>query len=366
MSSNGLDIERAVHALLGREGASVESVRREPTDYDAFLAGRTLARLEGTARIGARVVGWSFIEKRTEGPATASAYLYDNGLRELRAYQSGLLTDLAPGIRAPALLAAETDAAGDLTLWLEDLGPIARPVRDEDELLGAARDLGRLSGRWLGNVPDAPWLFHGWIDRHRQPEAMPDGLAVVEAARGDPVVEARLGGRLDEAVALIREQDAFVSALRGLPSTLCHHDAVAANVFVPDAGGETILIDWESVGPGAVGADLASLVFASPRRGDVSAELARRLMPDALAAYLDGLADVGARVDPDAVRLGLHASIALRWALVRDVVSIIRGGGRAVRGSALHESPEESLGELIALLSVLLDSAAEARRLMRR
>lgn len=130
------------------------------------------------------------------------------------------------------------------------------------------------------------------------------------------------------------------------------------------AGHETVLIDWESVGPGPMGADLASLLFSSARRGDISAGWLPELLPAALVAYQEGIADVGGSADADDVALGLHASIALRWTLVRDVVRAMRGPGGVFRGSAPHETPEEAIDELVALIPVLLDSATEARGLM--
>lgn len=361
-----LDVDAAVRRMLRADDVAIEDAHREPLDYDAFLAGRDVTRVSGTARLWGEMVAWSFIEKRTDGPATASAYLYDNARREMEAYRSGLLDDLAAGLTAPELLAAAEDGDGGLTLWIEDLAATAGVVATPDDVLVAARHLGRLSGRWLGRVPAHEWLFDGWIERHGQPEAMAPASALIAEVRTDPTVEARLGRPLDDVSALIATQDVFASVLRGLPRTLCHHDAVAANVFrreTPD-GAEIVLIDWESVGPGPVGADLASLLFASPRRGDFSARLLEDLADDALDAYAAGVREGGSSVEPRELRLGLHASIALRWALARDVIGILAAGGPARRGSAPHESADQALSELLALVPVLLDSATEARRLI--
>lgn len=365
-AGSDLDLPAAVSRLLGDTVTGIEDVAREPLDYDAFLAGRSLARYRGTAEVGGEPVPWSFVEKRTDGPAVASEYLYDNGRREFAAYRSGLLDDLAPGLRAPRLLAAAEDADGGLRLWIEDLAAGGRQPLDEEHILRAARGLGRLAGRWIERNADEPWLFRGWIDRHRQPEAIAGGLAVITDARRDPQLARRIGGRLDEAIQLVDEQDFFASVLADLTPTLCHHDAVAANVFAAERDGkrETVLIDWESLGPGPAGADLASLLFASPRRGDFSARLLPRLMRRALSAYAEGMTEMGASPDSAELRLGLHASVALRWTLVRDVILLLADPSRARRGSARHETSDEALAELTALVPVLLDSAAEARRLM--
>lgn len=362
----GPQLDAAVRRIVGADELRIERVERRALEYDAFLAGREIARVEGTARVGTRTVPWSFIEKRTEGPAVASAYLYDNARREIEAYRSGLLDDLAPDLEAPRLLAAAEESDDSLTLWIEDLEATARRLTSRDDILTAARHLGQLSGRWLGRVPAQDWLFDGWIERHSQPEAMRDAVALVNEAMGVPTVQARLGRGLDEVATLIADQGTFAAALRRLPVTLCHHDAVAANVFRRETadGAETLLIDWESVGPGPAGADLASLLFASPRRGDFPARLLETLIDEAAADYADGVREGGGSVDPRELRLGLHASIALRWALARDVIAILAGGGTARRGSAPRESADEALSDLLRLVPVLLDSAAEARSLI--
>jgi hypothetical protein len=356
-SSPGL--EAAVAELLGEPVLRVTEARREPIEYDAFLAGRTLNRVRGIAATRGGTAAWSFIEKVTEGPEAASAYLYDNGRREFDAYRSGLLDDLAPGLVAPRLLGSTEAADGALTLWLEAVGEQGRARLTSTELLTAARHLGRLGGRWLGRVPDAPWLFRGWVDRHRQPEAVATGRGVVAAALDRRNVARALGDRIGEALELIDAQRELPAILERLPQTLCHHDAVAANVYarVRDGELETVLIDWESIGPGPVGADLASLLFSSARRGDIATRTAHELTEAALGAYAAGLADMGAEVGLHLLAAGFHGAVALRWTLVRDVIRALGEPARTMRGSAPHESPAESLGELTALVSMLLDSA---------
>lgn len=53
----------------------------------------------------------------------------------------------------------------------------------------------------------------------------------------------------------------FIANLSRLPQTLCHHDAVRSNLIArrrPDGATEIVAIDWESTGPGAVGAEIAT------------------------------------------------------------------------------------------------------------
>ena len=75
--------------------------------------------------------------------------------------------------------------------------------------------------------------------------------------------------------------------LSALPQTICHHDASHANLFL--TGDEVVAIDWEGVGWGAAGADLATLVVGTMRRGDF---------------------------DAAPPRLGYAAAVGLRWPIV--------------------------------------------------
>ncbi|MFT2691493.1 phosphotransferase family protein [Clavibacter zhangzhiyongii] len=344
----------AVGDLLGRPVVELVDVRREPLEYDAFLAHRAVTRIRGQAVLaGGERLPWSLVEKRTEGPALAVPYLVANGARELAAYRSGLLDALPPGIRAPRAHGTARDADGGVTLRLEEVRHAAPRPLDPATLLDAAEALGSLAGRWLGRPPEDPWLFAGWIDRHAQPEAAAAGARAL-AAPG-PRATALLGERIPAAARLVAHQDRVRAALGGLPDTLCHHDATGANVFADDDG--IVLIDWESVGPGPVGADLASLLFSSVRRGDASVVDVSAVLDDAVVRYAEGIRAAGGPVPLDVVRRGLDAAIALRWKLAADLVVALDAGSAMRRGSLPDEPAEHAQAELTALLDVLLAAA---------
>jgi hypothetical protein len=351
------DLVPAVEAALGHPVHALEHVRRESIDYDAFLAHRQVARIRGTAVTGGGRQEWSLIEKTTAGPALAVPYLTKNAVRELRAYTSGLLDDLGAHVLAPRVYDASVGEDGAIVLRLEEVRHDGRRPLDAETLLEAARDLGGLAAQWHGRVPADPWLFDGWIDRHSQPEAMRDGLSVLR--RRHPSAVARLGDRLRAGERLIAEQPRVRELLQNLPQTLCHHDAVGANVFRSRAG--TVLIDWESVGPGAVGADLASLLFSSVRRGDARASVVVPLLDEAVGAYTAAVRQRDASLSAATVRLGFDAAVVLRWKLIADVARGLERGEPARRGSLPDEPPETATAELVKLCDVLLSCASRAR-----
>ena len=358
MSESG--IRAAARRALGVPSARIEEVTRQPMQYDAFMAGRTITRLHGTAQTDGGPRTWSMVEKWTDGPATASPYLYDNAQREYLAYESGLLERLASGVRAPVAHGLEQHADGSLVVWLEDLGP-ARRGAGAPEVLAAARDLGRLAGTWIGRVPQFPWLFTGWIARHSQPESIERDIARLLGVRAPESILERVGWGIEAAVELAQRQGEVRKVLEALPETLCHHDTVGANVFTAAGAGQgedLVLIDWEMVGPGPVGADLVSLVFSSARRGDIEAGSVPGLVEPALAAYADGIRDAGTGVEDAVLARSFHAGVALRWALARDVMLALDAGTEVRRGSAPEESPAQAMEQLILLTDVLFTSAA--------
>ena len=208
-------------------------------------------------------------------------------------------------------------------------------------------------------MPDAPWLFNGWIDRNAQPEAVVAGLTTLHGRAASSVPE--IAGRLEEVERLILAQPGVRHILESLPHTLCHHDAVGANLFATDGG--IVLIDWESVGPGPIGADLASLLFASVRRGDADADVVVRIFDDAVHQYAAGLRREAkfqsgeAKLSIELVRRGVDAAIALRWKLAVDLLAGLATGEPARRGSRPREHPLQSRAELLLLVDVLLSSA---------
>ncbi len=67
--------------------------------------------------------------------------------------------------------------------------------------------------------------------------------------------------------AMITSTDARVESLAEFPQSLLHHDLVRSNLFALK-GAHTAAIDWENIGPGPLGVDLAPLVVGSVRRGE--------------------------------------------------------------------------------------------------
>ncbi|MGI8591881.1 MAG: hypothetical protein ACR2M5_13025 [Nakamurella sp.] len=189
----GSTLTAAVAGAIGAEVVELQDVVAADLEYDAFLAHRELRRVSGIAVTAAGRLPWSLIEKTTGGPALASAYLVDNGRRERTAYSSGLLAELPAGVRAPALYGVSERPDGGIVLRLEEVRQDPEGATAEGSIVEVARDLGRLSGTWLGRPTPEPWLFRGWIERHAQPGAQDAGRKTLR--QGRPAARARLATR---------------------------------------------------------------------------------------------------------------------------------------------------------------------------
>lgn len=361
-----------VRRALCREAAELLDWRWSPIAHDMYLSGRTLARFTGEAVVDGNVVPWSIVLKKTGPAREADGARGEWGAREALAYRSGLLADIPGELAVPRALTVTEDAHACIWLWLEDVvdqfggaWPLAQYGR-------AARALGQFNGAYLAGrpLPDYPWLMPSWAEHHSALQTIPAALPQIEALASDDRVRAAFPVPIVElAPRLLRDEPAFIEILARLPRTLCHHDASQANLLArrrADGTVETVAIDWESVGHGTAGAEIATLVFGTMRRGDFSAERAAELDRDVFAGYLAGLRDAGWRGEPDLVRLGYCAAVALRWFLLRGTLrALTEDAALAIRGRAV-ESRERAIEQFILLTLFLLERADEARTLARR
>ncbi len=411
---DGLDaatLAPVVRRALRRPDAVPVSWRWRPLSYDAYYPRRTLVQVDGEASLrsaGAETVAWRAVLKIIAPPAparsAASGAMWD---REVRAYRSGLLRRLPDGFAAPRVLHVATDApdaGGAVWLWLEHVQDAFGGRWPLAQYGVAARHLGRFNGAYGAHEGARPqpryrWLNRQWAESHCQPARLPDARQEVDELLAHPDVRAVFPGAAgDRLRRLLDDQAYFLELLAGLARTaptLCHHDASSANLFArrstrtepadgrKGGGGrgggeggderdgctawETVAIDWEEIGSGPIGAEAATLVFGTMRRGAFPVHRAGELEQTVLEQYLCGLRDAGWRGDPETVRLGYAAAVALRWFVMPAALRLVADpAARAAAARAAHETAEALVQRRLLLLQFLLDRADEARRLARR
>jgi len=135
----------------------------------------------------------------------------------------------------------------------------------------------------------------------------------------------------------------------------------------PDGLVETVAVDWEKIGPGPIGAEIATLTFGTLRRCEFDVAGADELDAAVFDGYVAGLREVGWHGAFELVRLGYTAAIALRWRVLAGILRMLVHGGGPVRTSQAALLPSEVvLMQRVRLAEFLLDRADEARRLCTR
>jgi len=343
-------------AALQRPIRSAAIRSRAAVSYDPYLPGRSVERVHGVAELAdGGEAQWSAIVKRTEGPGLRAAR------RELAAYRV-CLADPRPraGLRAPALLGAEEDG-GHVEIWLEVVvdrhGGIWTPGR-----FGIAA--GHIA-EWdirVARVAIAPDFDSedAWAERHGQPHRLHEGHEELEAFRRTNGAEDVMV-LLDDAgfartAELIRSTEKRIARLATFPQTPLHHDLVRSNLFAI-TDDSTAAIDWENVGRGPWGVDLAPLVIGSVRRGEASADDLDEIERVVLDRYTASLGRAGVDRDAD-VRAAYRLAIGLRWHVVLGTIrSALDAESWGMRGSRRDEPRQVALRHLAVLARHILDVA---------
>ncbi|GAB2614911.1 phosphotransferase [Kribbella endophytica] len=342
--------ERAIGAAV-LEG---EVDGRRVVEYDPFLAGRSVERVTGTARLrGGGETNWSAIVKRTTGAGLRAAR------REAAAYLDGLTT-LAPGaLQAPALLGADL---GDdhVEIWLDELIDVHRGAWPVERFGLAAAHV----AEWAVRSCETPLPLgfdseDAWAERHGQPHRVDDVLARLDDLRSAPK-SAELATRFGDpgfqrVEALITSTVERIERLATFRQTPLHHDLVRSNLFAT-AGSRTAAIDWENVGHGPFGVELVPLVFGSVRRGEASGDDLPAIEDLVLSSYVYTLQSNGIDVGAD-VGTAFRLAVGLRWHVVLGTIEAwLDPNVRRIRGSRPSEPREESLSHLISLCHRILST----------
>ena len=183
----------------------------------------------------------------------------------------------------------------------------------------AARHLGQFNGAWMTGepVPTQPWLSRDWLRDFCMKHA--PKISQLPDVSDDPMLKRCFPADVaDGFMRLWNEHRLFLDGLEKLPQTICHLDANRRNLFAdhaPDGQEQTVAIDWELVGVGAVGQELGPLSPASVFWGQVQLTDLRTLDEMVFNGYLQGLYDAGWRGDPQVVRLGYTLTASLRHGL---------------------------------------------------
>lgn len=334
---------------------------------------RGLFRFAGEAQVAGQRRAWSVILKVIRRPPRSSDDPAQPHFwkREALAYGSPLLSG-GPGLRPVRCLGVDPRDDDTFTLWLEDLKdeyPEGWPL---ERYRLAAVHLGEMSGAHLSRDRslDPPWLMR----RGFATELEGAGARAMEALISDAATweHPQVRRAFPESTARrVAEQwehrSAFHAIVSELPTTICHNDAHAHNLFSrrrEDGSQETIALDWELMGIGTLTADITYLVIGSLRRFAVDITQADDLEAVVLDGYMDGLERAGFRGDRAAIRLGYTATVALRLGLVPQTLGLIMSGSQRARQERAWRRPaDELIARWVQVADFVLDRVRLAREL---
>jgi hypothetical protein len=304
-------VRRLAQRVLGRPAGRVRS---------AWALEPVLSRLQPATRIYRLRVApgtgegeaWTAILKVVPPKATPEER------REVRVYRSGLLDALPAGLRAPRCYWVQERADGSAFLWLEDVLPPAPERWGVARLALAARHLGRWNGGYLVGAPfpARPYLSKRWLDGWIEANAAAIAR-LAEWKRQAPVLRAYSPAVSERILDLWGRRGPLLEALARLPATLCHFDAHPGNLIMArrEAHEETVLLDWQFLGPGPLGADAAPLLGAPLTEGLLPAGEAPALARAVFDGYLAGLQEAGWHRSAPLARAGYVGVAGLRYTL---------------------------------------------------
>jgi hypothetical protein len=319
---------------------------------------------------------WTVVLKCINNPKQSSQQLREATYwrREILAFQSGLLDDLPPGVRAPRCYGVMENEAG-AWVWIEYIQESTSKQWSLDYFQRAARQLGRFQGAYLCGtpLPDQPWLCGpffgiGWAEQNGWSGFMNPEFE--QNAWKLPIAKELLNDKQKlRLLQLIVENRRFDLVNTRLPQVLCHNDIHLKNLMwasSPQTGErELIILDWAFAGTGAVGNDLGGLLGNSLYFFDYDPYDAETLEAALLDGYLAGIADHRVEIDPRLVRLGYLISLSFWMEYLPGWTPFTLPPNSEANVQAMFgHSAKEVQASWVHLNRFCLDRADEARNLI--
>lgn len=315
-----------VRSVLQKTNTEVITWRCQP------IAGGTgeglgLWRVAGTERRQGEVTDWSLVLKIIS-PQTSGATLADWNYwrREACVYESDLLTRLPPDLTAVHCYQVVEQPDGAVWLWLADLGTQAESKWSATTYWQAGRALGQFNGAYLSGtpLPDQPWLSRRWLEQwlNRAP-----GMSKLATLADQRRVQRLYPPDVWQGYQTLWDRRmSLLAVAERLPQTFCHRDAFPMNLLPSDnitGSTQFTAIDWAYAGIGAIGEELAALIFAEVTLlRQIPLSVAQENGAAAIAGYIQGLRDTGWQGDQALVYRGYLIAALLRFGLGMVPVSL--------------------------------------------
>jgi hypothetical protein len=343
-------VAKHVSRLLGGEPVQILKWGASFLEFRSYAEStQNIVTISGLARWRGRNRNWQLLVKSLRKPPKASPK--GGWDREVAAYErlpQYLLSNNL--LRAPKFLGADRPTRNTALLWLEYVNgkPAASWSLVEWKYMASA--LAAVQANFVEDrsLLSESWLNHNdlrkWVDFDRT-QLFPIRLTSSLRRLVAPYLEPRA---LMSVIAIWRERNRLLDRLDRLPMTLCHNDIWSGNALLEQCRSSRVrqrpvIFDWQLVGPGPIGGDLAFAVVAGVWLLFFSGSRIIQLERALLSGYIAGLRKAG-RIEllPHA-RESFTITAALRYAfmlpqLLRDIVEpnrmsevIARSGAKPTR-----------------------------------
>jgi hypothetical protein len=246
---------------------------------------------------------------------------------------------------------------GAVELWLADEQGAPGMSWPVQRLAQFAYQLGTAQARWVGRVPDLPWLSRRWLTQY-----LANGPSRGVWITGDehwnhPIATAWPPGVLQQLRQLWTQRDQVLAVAETATRTLCHLDVWPTNLI--DGEATTVLLDWSFTGEGGLGEDIANLIVDSVADGLMDVTLLPEITANVTDGYIAGLHDGGWLGSADTVRRAIAACGAAKYSWFGPAVlgRVIRDGTFGHPQYGQDRSGTQALRRLQGLAALLADWA---------
>ena len=260
------DLDPIVQAVLNDDSATATgSLSSHSVGSPSIGAGTlAIAKITGEANTSYGVMPWSAVIKAIDTAQVTR--VGGDALREIAAYETGLLNFEGRGMRAARCFRVENLPENHVWLWLEDLSEWVDSPWSADEYLQASKQIGLFTGYWSTREPPSgllmnvdrtlarySWQEIGWSMMGVDENESPDPLLQRGLPRNYYLVAQKLGMAADSARAILTTGDRVFS----------HGDCHPRNLFLSpenDPRQRMVAVDWPHVGVDLLGADFGSMI----------------------------------------------------------------------------------------------------------
>ena len=237
--------------------------------------------------------------------------------REFLMYHNNVFKQLPNNFNVPNCYEMKIEN-NEVWLWLENIKGITNKDISIEDYEMIAKNIGEYQGI-LNRDKDTmryPWMSSRYWYAITLVNWCTDGILWLDDELNNEDKRKLDLRTIESLYSIWNNRDELLDIMNNLPKTLCHRDFHPANIFITKKSEKVsniTLIDWDCVGIGVLGEDIADLLGETLTYFDYDIEKASDLMDIIFSNYMAGLREVNCNVEEDVVRLGYTMCFVMHW-----------------------------------------------------